>query len=131
MTGITLFAHGSSVQGANDAVQRIAASFAERGGYSLVEASFLELAQPDLPEAVKRLVARGADHILVIPYFLTLGIHLRRDLPRIVNELQSIYQGVRIEVTEPLDGHPALLEALLDRAKDAMNGGSGSESKTG
>jgi sirohydrochlorin ferrochelatase len=58
--------------------------------------------------------------VIVIPYFLTLGIHLRRDLPRIVEGIGSIHPGVRIDVTEPLDGHPSLVGILLDRARTAL-----------
>jgi sirohydrochlorin ferrochelatase len=69
---------------------------------------------------VAALVAQGARRIVVIPYFLTLGIHLRRDLPRIVEELESIHPGVEILVTDPLDGHPALLEIVMARAGAAV-----------
>lgn len=120
MTGLVIFAHGSSVAEANDAVARVTERMAVEGGYSLVETAFLEMAEPDLREAVARLAARGADRIVVIPYFLTLGIHLRRDLPRIVKELAGVYQGVRIDVTEPLDGHPSLVGILLERAQAAL-----------
>ena len=120
MTGLVIFAHGSSVEAANDAVARVTERMAVEGGYSLVETAFLEMAEPDLRKAVARLAARGADRIVVIPYFLTLGIHLRRDLPRIVEELAGVYQGVRIDVTEPLDGHPSLVGILLERAQAAL-----------
>jgi sirohydrochlorin ferrochelatase len=120
MTGLVVFAHGSSVAAANESVQRVTARLAAEGGYELVETAYLEMAQPDLGEAVARLVARGATRIIVIPYFLTLGIHLRRDLPRIVEGLTGIHTGVRIDVTEPLDGHPSLVGILLARAEAAL-----------
>jgi sirohydrochlorin ferrochelatase len=120
MTGLVIFAHGSSVATANEAVMRVTERMASEGGYELVETAYLELGQPDLREAVARLAARGADRIVVIPYFLTLGIHLRRDLPRIVAELAGVHEGVRIDVTEPLDGHPSLVNILLERAQAAL-----------
>lgn len=120
MTGLVIFAHGSSVKSANEGVQQVTARMAVEGAYELVETAFLELAQPDLREAVARLAARGADRIVVIPYFLTLGIHLKRDLPRIVEELSGIHKGVRIDVTEPLHGHPSLVGILLQRAEAAL-----------
>ena len=120
MTGLVIFAHGSSVAEANEAVARVTERMAVEGGYSLVETAFLEMAKPDLRQAVARLAARGADRIVVIPYFLTLGIHLRRDLPRIVEELAGAHEGVRIDVTEPLDGHPSLVGILLERAQAAL-----------
>lgn len=120
MTGLVVFAHGSSVGAANEAVMRVTGRLADEGGYELVETAFLEMAQPDLRAAVARLVERGAQRIVVIPYFLTLGIHLRRDLPRIVEELTGLHGGVRIDVTEPLDGHPSLVGILLERAQAAL-----------
>jgi sirohydrochlorin ferrochelatase len=117
-TGIAIFAHGSSIASANEAVRAVAGQVARQGGFDLVEAAFLEQGSPDLAEAVRRLVARGATRILVVPYFLTLGLHLQRDLPRIVADISRIQQDVGIFVTPPLDGHPALTQALVERARD-------------
>jgi sirohydrochlorin ferrochelatase len=122
-TGFAIFAHGSSVESANDAVREVVRQFQARGGFDLVEESFLELGQPDLPAAVARLVERGAERVIVVPYFLTLGTHLQRDLPRIVDGIQSIHDGVEIRVTAPLDGHPSLAAILVDRAEEAMHAG--------
>lgn len=121
MTGLVIFAHGSSVASANESVERVTELVRLQGGYELVETAFLELAMPDLREAVARLAMRGANRIVVIPYFLTLGIHLKRDLPRIVEELAGIHKGVRIDVTEPLHGHPSLAGILLERAREALD----------
>ncbi len=119
MTGIAIFAHGSAIESANEAVRAVVARFAAQGGYELVEPCFLELGKPDLAGAVACLVARGADRIVVVPYFLTLGKHLQRDLPRIVSEIESIHPSVKITVTPPMDGHPMLAAILLDRAREA------------
>jgi sirohydrochlorin ferrochelatase len=114
--GYIIFAHGSSVASANDAVRAVAAEFARRGRHSAVEAAFLEGGRPDLMGAVARLAERGILNLLVIPYFLTLGTHLQRDLPKLVDAARAAHPNVQIEVTPPLDGHPALLDALADRA---------------
>ena len=121
-TGIAIFAHGSSVESANEAVRAVADRVARQGGFRLVAAAFLEQGSPDLAEAVKRLAARGASRILVVPYFLTLGLHLQRDLPRIVAEISRIQPGVEIRVTPPLDGHPAMELALIERVRDGEAG---------
>jgi len=91
---------------------------AHQGGFELVEAAFLDQGTPDLAEAVARLAARGASRILVVPYFLTLGLHLQRDLPRIVADIARIQPSVEIRVTRPLDGHPAMAQALIERARE-------------
>lgn len=117
--GIIVFAHGSSVPSANEAVRIVATDAAGRGGFPLLEVAFLE-ASPGLDESISRLVAAGATRILVVPYFLTLGIHLQRDLPGIVERLSKRNPGVEIRVTPPLDGHPALSGIIVDRARSAI-----------
>ena len=119
MTGFVVFAHGSKLEAANEAVRAVSASLAASAD-RVVETAFLELGNPDLPGAVRRLVARGAERVVVIPYFLTLGRHVEQDLPRIVKEIAREHGAVPIEVTPPLDGHPALLEVLLARAREAL-----------
>lgn len=117
-TGIVIFAHGSSVASANESVRVVAADVARQGGFELVEAAFLEGGTPDLAGAVTRLASRGASKILVVPYFLTLGLHLQRDLPRIVDDISTIHSNLEIRVTPPLDGHPGMTQALLDRVRE-------------
>lgn len=114
-TGYVVFGHGSSVASANDAVKRVASDAASSAGWELWDTAFLE-AEPLLPATVECLVARGAKEIVVLPYFLTLGIHLRRDLPLLVEELRQRHQ-VDIRITPPLDGHPALSQILVERAQ--------------
>jgi sirohydrochlorin ferrochelatase len=116
-TAYVVFAHGSSIESANDAVREVATGMAARGGFELVRAAFLEGGRPDLKGAVDEVAALGADRVVVVPYFLTLGLHLQRDLPRLIEPLRQAHPGVAIEVTGPLDGHPGMVDALVDRAR--------------
>jgi sirohydrochlorin ferrochelatase len=119
-TGYIVFAHGSSVETANEAVREMARRMAADGAYPVVEAAFLEFGEPPLLGGVERVLARGVERIVVIPYFLTLGLHMKRDLPRLIDEVHARYPDhAPILVTEPLDGHPALVQVLRDRAEAA------------
>lgn len=120
LSGIVLFAHGSSVASANDAVREVAAAVAGSTGFELLETAFLDPVRPSLDEAVESLVRKGATRIIVVPYFLTLGLHLQRDLPAIVGRLRSIHKDVEISVTPPLDGHPALATIVEQRVREAL-----------
>jgi sirohydrochlorin ferrochelatase len=121
--GIVVFAHGSSVEAANAAIRAVAADMQREGGFALVEAAFLDCTEPTLAQSVQRLIERGAARILVVPYFLTLGTHLQRDLPKLVEAIAREHAGLRIAVTEPLDGHPALVQILLERVRQAIKSG--------
>lgn len=114
-TGYIVFAHGSSVETANDAVRSVAAEMARRGGLERVEAAFLEGGTPDLAGAIESMAGQ-VSRVVVVPYFLTLGLHLQRDLPKLVARARIGHPGLQIQVTPPLDQHPGMVDVLLDRA---------------
>ncbi|MGH9377063.1 MAG: sirohydrochlorin chelatase [Terriglobia bacterium] len=120
-TGILLFAHGSRVEEANRGVHDLARKVQELGNISYVRAAFLEMGQPDLAAAVAQAVQSGFDRIVVIPYFLTPGVHLRRDLPELLARQKQLYPALQIEAGEPLEGHPLLPSLILDRVHAAQS----------
>jgi sirohydrochlorin ferrochelatase len=119
-TGIIVFAHGSRIEPANQAVRSAAADLARAGDYPNVEAAFLELGRPGLEEAADLLVARGVERIVIIPYFLTPGMHLERDLPALVERISKKNKDMQVLVTASLDRHPGLVQILTDRARAAL-----------
>jgi sirohydrochlorin ferrochelatase len=114
-----VFAHGSSVESANQAVRDVAKQAAELGAWRVFAAAFLEGGKPNLGDAIGELTARGESRFIVVPYFLTTGLHLQRDLPRLIEQIRIKHLGIEIEVTPPLDGHPAMAAALVDLSKRA------------
>jgi sirohydrochlorin cobaltochelatase len=117
-TGIIVFAHGSRVESANEAVRAVARDLATEASCERVVAAFLELGQPDLETAAAQLVEAGLKRLVILPYFLTLGLHMERDLPVLVDRIRITHKGLRVEVAPPLDGHPGLVQALADRFRD-------------
>jgi sirohydrochlorin ferrochelatase len=119
ITGIIVFAHGSRVESANEAVRAVARDLVRASGCDRVAAAFLELGKPDLEGAADQLVAEGAERVVVIPYFLTLGLHMERDLPKLVDGIVRRHPSVKVDVTPPMDEHPALVTILADRYREA------------
>jgi sirohydrochlorin ferrochelatase len=119
-TGILLFAHGSSVEEANRAVHELARQIEAQGPYGYARAAFLERAQPDLGEAVRQAVAAGRQRLIVIPYFLTMGVHLQRDLPNFISALKQKYPEVMIEAGQSLEGHPLMASIILGRVQEVL-----------
>ena len=113
-----VFAHGSSVESANQAVRDMTLRAAQSGAWKTYATAFLDGGRPLLPEAIGELAAIGVKEFVVIPYFLTLGLHLERDLPRLIADVRRSWPLVVIELARPLDGHAGLVEALLQRAKE-------------
>jgi len=119
ISGIIVFAHGSRVESANEAVRAAARDLVRVSGCEQVMAAFLELGEPDLETAATRLVQNGVERLVIIPYFLTLGLHMERDLPPLVQRIVDSHPGLRVDVTPPMDGHAGLVEILADRFRDA------------
>ncbi|MSO19532.1 MAG: cobalamin biosynthesis protein CbiX [Acidobacteria bacterium] len=117
---IILFAHGSSVAEANEAVERVATELSARSRCPAI-AAFLEKAHPDLASAIARAVGCGAFRVIIVPYFLTMGIHISKDLPELARQQQALFPGLDVKIALPMEGHPLLLEALLDRMTAAAD----------
>ncbi|TAM83647.1 MAG: hypothetical protein EPN47_05930 [Acidobacteria bacterium] len=119
---IILFAHGSAVEEANEGVRELARRIQVQGAYRYVRASFLGPGQPELGPAIAEAVGEGFDRIIVAPYFLTLGTHLRRDLPRLVMAEKEKYPNIDIQVGWSLEGHPAMASLVLSRIREVTEG---------
>ena len=115
---VILFAHGSAVEDANQGVRDLARRIAEAGSYAYVRASFLGPGQPELGPAIAQAAAEGFCRIVVIPYFLTLGTHLRRDLPRLVAAEKRRYPHLEIRVGRSLEDHPEMASLVLSRIRE-------------
>jgi len=116
---VLVVGHGSRREEANRDVQEAARRIAERGDFALVEAAFLEIARPDVAEGFARLVERGARHVVVHPYFLSPGRHTRGDIPVEVRAAAEKHPGVTYQITEPLAAHRLVIDASVERIREA------------
>jgi sirohydrochlorin ferrochelatase len=126
-TGILLFGHGSPVEEANRGVRDLAKKIEAAGPYGYVRAAFLDSAQPDLLAGVMDAAEAGLERLIVIPYFLTVGLHLRRDLPRLVAAAKEKHPNFQIAVGQSLEGHPLMPSIILGRVQEVLQDESASQ----
>ena len=119
-TAILLMAHGSRIAEANDAVHAIAAMVKEMTGLGIVEVSFREQHLPDIQQGIDACVAQGAERILLIPYFLFIGAHVREDLPEEMAEAKKRYPGVEFAMGKHLGAHRKLAEIVVERIGEGL-----------
>ena len=120
-TGILIVGHGSRREEANEDVREAARQIGLRGDFPLVEPAFLEITRPTIREGFAALIAQGARHIIVHPYFLSPGRHTRGDIPVEVRAAASLYDVVSYQITEPLAAHRLVIEASLERIREAVD----------
>ncbi len=115
LTAVLLIAHGSRRKEANDDLVRLAEIVRQRRPDVLVEASYLELASPSIPEGARNCIEQGAQKILMLPYFLSAGAHVVSDLQRFRDELAIEFPDVAFNLCPPLGLHPLMADIVLDR----------------
>lgn len=119
-TALLLMAHGSRIAEANDAARQIAAMLPELTGFEIVEVAFRELHEPDIQQGIDTCVARGAQRILMVPYFLFMGAHVLHDLPEEIETAQKRHPGLIMEMGRHLGVHRKLAEVVAERIQESL-----------
>lgn len=114
-TAVLLIAHGSRRPEANQDLVRLAELVTERGRYQTVEVSYLELAEPTILQGGQKCVDRGARRVLMMPYFLSAGVHVVNDLQEIRSDLASQHPQVEFVLCPHLGLHPFMADIVLER----------------
>jgi sirohydrochlorin ferrochelatase len=114
-TAVLLIAHGSRREEANRDLAEIARQLRDLRRFHCVEVSYLELAKPTIPEGCRTCVQSGAERVLMLPYFLSAGKHVRDDLQQYRAEQAALYPQVEFQLCPPLGLHPLMLQIVLDR----------------
>lgn len=107
-----LFAHGSSDPDWARPMRGVEARLASTLGAERVALAFLERQAPTLEEAAAGLIDRGATRISIVPMFLGIGGHLRRDLPTLVAGLGVRWTDVAFELAAPIGESPQVARAI-------------------
>ena len=116
---LLLIAHGSRRPEANADLEFVAAALRERGRYPVVRVSYLELAEPNIETGGANCVEAGATDVILLPYFLSPGIHVVEDLTAARDALAARFPQVRFRLAEPLGRHPLLVDVVEQRADEA------------
>ena len=119
-TGVIIVDHGSRRTASNEMLQTAVERFANDSEYSIVEPAHMELASPDIADAFARCVARGADRVVVFPYFLSPGRHWTEDIPRLTADAAASFPHIEWLVTAPFGLHPGMSAIISDRIRQCV-----------
>ncbi|MBC8115801.1 MAG: CbiX/SirB N-terminal domain-containing protein [Candidatus Saccharimonas sp.] len=117
-TAVLLIAHGSRRASANADLVQLADLVAERGRFEIVEVSYLELLEPTISTGGRTCVERGARRVLMLPYFLSAGVHVVTDLEEQRHQLAAQFPDVEFVLCPHLGLHPLMAEIVLARLRE-------------
>jgi len=114
--GIVLFGHGARNAEYVQPFLRIQAEVRARAPEMAVEIGFLELTQPPLETAIGTLLARGVDHIRIVPIFFAPGRHVLKDLPELIAALIDRHPQLEIDIAPCVGEGASVIAAMAEHA---------------
>jgi len=120
-TAVLLVGRGSSDPDANADLAKAARLFWEGRSYPLVEAAFVGITAPRVPEGLARLCRLGARRIAVVPYFLFTGV-LEERIRSSAATFAAEHPDVAVTVTRYLGPDDRVAALVLDRYAEAVAG---------
>ena len=120
-TAVFVCGHGSRDPDAIREFELVARGIRQRLPQYDVETGYLEFAKPVIHEGLKKLVDRGARHILAVPGMLFAAAHVKNDLPWELNSFAAANPGISIAFGRELAIEPKLLRASGERISAALD----------
>lgn len=110
--------HGSPRPESNRDMYAVVDIVRAQNTFDEVEVGFMERNEPDIPTAIDRLVEKGAQKVVAVPYFLHSGSHVADDLPTLLEAAQEKYPHIVFLMGDFL-GHDALIaEVVAERVRE-------------
>lgn len=117
---ILLIGHGSSDSDARNAFVFIADSI--RGRYRNVGFCFLELDTPNIGEGIRQSLERNPRALILVPYFLHRGAHIKRDVKeevaKTLGELSAGGSGGGVYMARHLGVDSKIVDVVIERARE-------------
>ena len=116
---LLVVAHGSRKKISNIEIHQLANNISMKlQTFSIVEACFLEIAEPSIPQGIESCVRQGASEVLILPYFLAAGRHVIEHIPTIVQEEKTKYPDITINALPYFGSSPVIVDILKTLAEN-------------
>ena len=120
MNILLLVAHGSRREESNLEVVSLSKKMEKFNSnpFDKVMPAFLEFASPSIPEAIEKCNEIGANSVTVLPYFLSAGVHINRDIPSEVENASQDFPNLNITIANYFGSREEIAELLMKTALD-------------
>ena len=118
MNVLLVIAHGSRRDESNLEIESLInkmASFNTKE-FDVVMPAFLEFAEPSIVEAIEKCSDIGAKKVTVLPYFLSAGVHITRDIPGEIQKTSGEYPKLEIKIANYFGARDEIAEILIKAA---------------
>lgn len=125
--GILAIGHGSKLPYNKEVVTRIADFIAQKHTDVVVRVGFMENSEPTLEEAIEDFSGTGVTKVTAVPVFLASGVHIKEDIPAILNlnekgcgSLSIDGKDVPLCYAKPLGADELIADLVYRRVEEAL-----------
>lgn len=116
MHALILIAHGSRRKASNEEIRCLVDKLRQKEHpYDLIEAAFLEMAEPNIHSVIDTLVENHYNEISCLPYFLAEGNHIKNDIPEIIEQATNKHTHCQIHLLDYIGAHPGMLDLIVQQ----------------
>ena len=116
---VILLGHGSRVSGADRFMVRVAEGLKKKGRYANVETCNMSRLGPHFEETFEKCVRMGARKVLLLPYFLNEGLHMKLDIPVKMQKVIKRHSYVKLVLGNSLGFDPLLVQLVEKRIEES------------
>ncbi|MEM3433494.1 MAG: sirohydrochlorin nickelochelatase [Candidatus Methanomethyliaceae archaeon] len=124
--GVVLVGHGSKEPYNKSAIEYFAKKLGKK--YPIVRYSFVQINEPPLQTVLEEMAGSGVDRVIVQPVFLTRGVHVDQDIPKILGLPKGSKTGtlifgkkrIAVVLSEPIGEDDRIADILSDRIAEAL-----------
>ena len=119
MKSILVVGHGSRSKEALEVFNKMLDNFKLKVEGN-VEGCFMELCAPNIPDTIDLMYKNGTRDLVVVPYFLFSGIHIKEDIPGILKEIKVKYTDLKISLAKPIGYNNIIADILKENAEGEL-----------
>lgn len=116
---VIILGHGSKSKDAIDDFNYVVETTKEKSRNTNVFGAHMELADPSLEEVVKEISKDGGNKVVILPYFLFNGNHIKEDIPEKIKVLKKQYPNLEISFGTPIGKEPMMAELMLKKVQES------------
>ena len=116
---VLLIGHGSKDPEAKSSLEYVVDGLKHQ--YRNIRYCFLEIERPSIPQGMEVATKNSPKVLIVVPYFLHRGAHVKRDIYEDLNPAIERSQIKKIFITEHLGTDDKLVNLVVERAREAEN----------
>ncbi len=120
--GLFILAHGSRSPEAGKQLENVVKNIEDKGvgAFQFIEYGAMELSKPSFPEGIEKLVNKGVKEIVIVPLFLFFGNHIKKDIPKILEDIKKQHPEVKFTLTNPIGDDSRIVDIVIEKGSSAL-----------